>query len=60
MKDEEIKNLALQIVEAEKEMSLGKCVQENEQKIQNIILTLSLEDMLIIDEYIISQNLLTD
>ena len=54
-----IKKLAQQIVELEKEMQLGKNVQENSDKIENIMCSLSFEDIFLIDEYIIKKKLLT-
>jgi TATA-box binding protein (TBP) (component of TFIID and TFIIIB) len=57
--DKRIKNIANKIANLEKEMLLGKSVQENQQKIENIVSTLSLEDMLEIDEYILKKKLLT-
>jgi hypothetical protein len=57
--DKRIKNIANKIVNLEKEILLGKNVQENQQKIESIVSTLSLEDMLEIDEYILKKKLLT-
>jgi TATA-box binding protein (TBP) (component of TFIID and TFIIIB) len=57
--DKRIKNIANKIANLEKEILLGKSVQENQQKIENIVSTLSLEDMLEIDEYILKKKLLT-
>lgn len=51
--------IAKQIVELEKECQLGKNVQENMAKIENIMSTLSLLDILEIDEYIMKKHLLT-
>ena len=51
--------IAKQIVELEKECQLVKNVQENMAKIENIMSTLSLLDLLEIDEYIARKNLLT-
>lgn len=62
MKDKRNKNikiLALKLTKLEKEIQLGKNVQENEQKIQNIMLNLSIEDMLLIDNYINKKKFLT-
>lgn len=50
-----IKESAEKIIALEKECQLGKNVQENMQKMQDIMLTLSFEDLLFIDEYIQSQ-----
>lgn len=54
-----IKKLALEIVDLENKIQLGKNIQENQQKIENIMCTLSLEDMLLIDDYITEKKLLT-
>ncbi len=60
MKDEKkIKELAEQILIWEKECQLGNNVQENVNKIEQLIQTLSLEEMLAIDTYITSKNFLT-
>ena len=65
MKDKRNKNRkeyiarkAKKIAEIEKQMRLGKDVQTAQKEIQNIMYTLSIEDMLEIDEYIIKNNLL--
>lgn len=60
MKDKEIKCLSEQIVALEKEMRLGKNVKENQDKIENIMSTLSIEEMLQIDDYIIKKQLLEE
>ena len=55
MKDKQNKHLkiaAQKIVKAEKELLLGKNVQENQQKIENIMSSLSFEDVLLLDDYI--------
>ena len=49
---------AKQIDEIEKEMRLDKNVEIAQKKIEEIMCTLSLEDMLEIDEYIIKNKLL--
>ena len=54
-----IRKKALQIVELEQEILLGKNVQENKQKIQYIMSTLSIEDMFLLDDYISRNKLLT-
>ncbi len=62
MKDERnkyIKLVAQKIVEAEKELLLGKNVQENQQKIEDIMSSLSFEDVLLLDDYIQRKKLLT-
>lgn len=47
-----IKKIAKQILELENEMQLGKSVQENMQKIEEIVSSLSLGEMILLDEYI--------
>ena len=58
-KDKRIEKIAEQIVKIEKEMNLGKSDLSNEEKIENILQCLSFEDLIKIDNYIISNNLLT-
>ena len=61
MKDKQnqrIKILAQKIVKAEINMRLGKDVQENQQKIEDIASTLSFEDMMAIEDYIYRKKLL--
>lgn len=57
MKKEELESLAKSIAEMEKEMRLGKSVQDFDARIENLIQDLTLEDLFLIDEYI--QKLLT-
>ena len=62
MKDKQNKHLkiaAQKIVKVEKELLLGKNVQENQQKIENIMSSLSFEDVLLLDDYIQRKKLLT-
>ena len=60
MKDEKkLKELAKQIIKYEKECQLGKNVQENVNKIEQLIQSLSVEEMLAIDTYITNENFLT-
>lgn len=60
MKDmKKIKQLAEKIVKIEHQAAQGKTGQEIMSEIQNIISTLSLEEMLEIDEYITTKKLLT-
>lgn len=62
MKDERnkrIKRIAQKIVNLEEELQLGKNVKENQQKIEDIMSSLSVEDMLQIDEYITKKKFLT-
>ena len=47
-----IRKKALEIIELEQEIRLGKDVQKNQQKIQFIMSTLQPEDVFLIDEYI--------
>lgn len=54
-----IKLVAQKIVKAEKELLLGKNVQENQQKIEKIMSSLSFEDVLLLDDYIQRKKLLT-
>ena len=56
---EEIKNIALKIVEAEQNILLDINVKANEQKIENIMSSLNFEEMLLLDMYISKNNLLT-
>ena len=60
MKDEKkLKELAEQISKLEKECQLGNNVQENVSKIEQLIQSLSVEEMLAIDAYITNENFLT-
>lgn len=60
MKDEKkIKKLAEQIFILEKECQLGNNVQENMNKIEQLIQTLSLDEMLEVDTYIMEKKFLT-
>ena len=60
MKDEKkLKELVEQIIKYEKECQLGNNVQENMSKIEQLIQSLSVEEMLAIDAYITSENFLT-
>lgn len=54
-----IKLVAQKIAKAEKELLLGKNVQENQQKIEKIMSSLSFEDVLLLDDYIQRKKLLT-
>ena len=57
--DKRIKILAQKIANLESQIQLGKDVQENQKKIENIVLSLSFEDMILIDDYIITNYILT-
>ena len=60
MKDErELKELAKQIFQLEKECQLGNNIQKNMNKIEQLIQTLSIEEILAIDTYITDKNFLT-
>ena len=60
MKDEKkLKELVEQIIKYEKECQLGNNVQENVSKIEQLIQSLSVEEMLAIDAYITNENFLT-
>ena len=60
MKDEKkLKELAERIIKYEKECQLGNNVQENMSKIEQLIQSLSVEEMLAIDAYITNENFLT-
>ena len=63
MKDKQseyIKILAQKIAKAEQEIRLGKNVQENQQKIEDIVSSISFDDMMAIDDYIYREKLLTN
>ena len=51
--------LANKIAQIEEQIALGNNVQENQNKIQNIIDSLTLEEILQVDEYITRKKLLT-
>lgn len=56
MKRKNIIKLAEKIMEYEEEIRLGKNVQANKDKIENIIMSLTnIEDILELDEYIMSE-----
>lgn len=58
-RNKRIKILSSKIVKAEQEIREGKNVKINEDKIKNIMGSLSLEEMLELDEYIHRKKLLT-
>lgn len=58
-RNKHLKILAQKIVKAEREILEGKSVQENKDKIQNIMGSLSLTETLELDEYIHRKKLLT-
>ena len=53
----ELKKIAQRIRNLEEMIRLGKNVKSNQDEIQKIMNTLSIEDMLEIDEYIMSKTL---
>ena len=60
MKDEKkLKELAEQIYNLEQECQCKNNIQENMNKIEQLTQILSLEEMLIIDTYIIKKKILT-
>lgn len=58
-RNKHIKILAQKIADLESEIRLGKDVQENQKKIENIVSSLSFEDMIRIDDYIFKKKFLT-
>ncbi len=54
-----IKLIAQKIVKAEKKILLGENIPENQQIIEKTISSLSLEDILLLDDYIQRKKLLT-
>ena len=58
-KKKNIKKLAQEIAQLEKECQSGHNFSETMNKIEQIVQGLSLEDMLEIDNYILEKNLLT-
>ena len=54
-----LKEVANKIYSLELECQEGKNVQENQQKIENIMSSLSFEDVLLLDDYIQRKKLLT-
>ena len=58
-RNKRIKILANKIAQIEEQIALGNNVQENQNKIQNITDSLTLEEILQIDEYITRKKLLT-
>lgn len=54
-----IRRKALEIIELEQEINLGNNVQENQKKIQYIMSALPMNDIMLIDDYIIRSKLLT-
>ena len=56
-RNKELKKIAQRIRNLEELIRLGKNVKSNQDEIQKIMNTLSIEDMLEIDEYIMSKTL---
>lgn len=56
-RSKELKKIAQRIRNLEELIRLGKNVKSNQDEIQKIMNTLSIEDMLEIDEYIMSKTL---
>ena len=50
--DKKIKRIAEQILELERDLQKGKNVEENQAKLEKIANSLSIEEMIIIDDYI--------
>ena len=59
MKKENIKKLANEIARLEKECQSGNNISDAMRKIEQITYGLSIEEMLEIDEYILTEKLLT-
>lgn len=58
-RNKRIKILANKIVQIEEQIALGNNVKENQNKIQSITDSLTLEEILQVDEYITRKKLLT-
>lgn len=58
-RNKKIQSLAQSIIDLEQNILLGKDIQESKKKIENIVTSLSFEDMLLVDNYIMSKKLLT-
>ena len=58
-RNKRIKILANKIVQIEEQIALGNNVQENQNKIQSITDSLTLEEILQVDEYITRKKLFT-
>lgn len=58
-RNKRVQSIARSIVDLEKNILLGKDIQESKKKIENIVTPLSFEDMLLVDNYIMSKKLLT-
>lgn len=58
-KKEKIKEVANIIAELEKECQMGKNVQNNMSKMDELINQFDITDLLLLDEFILENNLLT-
>ena len=58
-KKEKLKEVAKIIAELEKECQMGKNVQENMSKIDELVTQFDITDLLLLDEFILENNLLT-
>lgn len=58
-KKEKLKEVAKTIAELEKECQMGKNVQKNMSKMDELITQFDITDLLLLDEFILENNLLT-
>lgn len=58
-KKEKLKEVAKIIAELEKECQMGKNVQENMSKMDELVTQFDITDLLLLDEFILENNLLT-
>ena len=57
-KNKHLRNIAKKIAKLEKEIHLGRNVQENRDKIENIMCSLDFGDIIFIDNYISKKKLI--
>ena len=57
-KNKHLRNIAKKIAKLEKEIRLGNNVQENRDKIENIMCSLEFGDIIFIDNYISKKKLI--
>lgn len=57
-KNKHLRNIAKKIAKLEQEMTEGKNVQENKDKIENIMCSLDFGDIIFIDNYISKKKLI--
>lgn len=57
-KNKHLRNIAKKIAKLEKEIRLGNNVQENRDKIENIMCSLDFGDIIFIDSYISKKQLI--